>query len=146
MFVPSASLALPRRAARLFFRHHIENGVAVAVCLAIVGVATGAMFGIETAVLVGTGALCVSVVDQPGPLPGKLPVFLATIVATGAISLLAGFAGGSVWQLASVIAVMSAGFALATAYGRTALVFGIAGVLPLVLGLAVPLARPAEVL
>ena len=146
MFASTNSLGLPRRAARLFFRHHIENGVAVAVCLAIVGIATGAMFGIETAVLVGTGALCVSVVDQPGPLPGKLPVFLATIVATGAISLLAGFAGGSVWQLAAVIAIMSAGFALATAYGRTALVFGIAGVLSLVLGMAVPLGSPAEVL
>ena len=146
MLAPTGSLGLPRRAARLFFRHHIENGLAVAVCLAIVGIATGALFGIETAVLVGTGALCVSVVDQPGPLPGKLPVFLATIVATGAISLLAGFAGGSEWQLAAVIAIMSAGFALATAYGRTALVFGIAGVLSLVLGMAVPIGSPAEVL
>ncbi|MGH6977134.1 MAG: FUSC family membrane protein, partial [Stellaceae bacterium] len=146
MSVPSASLALPRRAARLFFRHHIENGMAVAACLAIVGVATGAVFDIETAVLVGTGALCVSVVDQPGPLSGKFPIFVVTIVATGAISLLAGFAGGSVWRLAVVIAIMSAGFALATAYGRTALVFGIAGVLSLVLGMAVPLGSPAEVL
>ncbi|MGH6995047.1 MAG: hypothetical protein ACREES_05075, partial [Stellaceae bacterium] len=122
MLASTGSLGLPRRAARLFFRHHIENGLAVAVCLAVVGIATGILFGLETAVLVGTGALCVSVVDQPGPLPGKLPVFVATIIATGAVSLLAGFAGGSVWQLATVIAVMSAGFALATAYGRTALV------------------------
>jgi len=146
MLASTDSLALPRRAARLFFRHHIENGLAVAICLAIVGTATGVLFGLETAVLVGTGALCVSVVDQPGPLPGKLPVFAATIIATGAISLLAGFAGGSVWQLAAVIAVMSAGFALATAYGRMALVVGIAGVLSLVLGMAVPLGSPAEVL
>lgn len=146
MLAPFGSLGLPRRAARLFFRHHIENGLAVAICLAIVGIATGTLFGLETAVLVGTGALCVSVVDQPGPLPGKLPVFVATIIATGAISLLAGFAGGSVWQLATVVAVMSAGFALATAYGRTALVFGIAGVLSLVLGMAVRLGSPAEVL
>lgn len=145
MLAPS-SFGLPRRAARLFFRHHIENGLAVAVCLAIVGIAAGVLFGLAMAVLIGTGALCVSVVDQPGPLPGKLPAFLATIVATGAISLLAGFAGGSAWQLAAVIAVMSAGFALATAYGRTALVFGIAGVLALVLGMAVPLGSPAAVL
>ena len=146
MLASTVYLGLPRRAARLFFRHHIENGLAVAVCLAIVGVVTGVLFGLETAVLVSTGALCVSVVDQPGPLPGKLPVFLVTIVATSAISLLAGFAGGSVWQLAAVIAAMSAGFALATAYGRTALVFGIAGVLSLVLGMAVPLGSPAAVL
>ncbi|MDE1902853.1 MAG: FUSC family protein [Alphaproteobacteria bacterium] len=146
MLAPTDSRALPRRVARLFFRHHVENGLAVAICLAIVGIATGIPFGLDTAVLVGTGALCVSVVDQPGPLPGKLPVFVATIIATGAVSLLAGFAGGSVWELAVVIAVMSAGFALATAYGRTALVFGIAGVLSLVLGMAVPLGSPAEVL
>ncbi|MGH6985060.1 MAG: hypothetical protein ACREEI_12615, partial [Stellaceae bacterium] len=69
MLASTGSLGLPRRAARLFFRHHIENGLAVAVCLAVVGIATGILFGLETAVLVGTGALCVSVVDQPGPLP-----------------------------------------------------------------------------
>ncbi|MGH6967726.1 MAG: FUSC family membrane protein [Stellaceae bacterium] len=146
MSAPTASLALPRRAARVFFRHHIENGIAVALCLAAVGVAAGTAFGIEPAVLAGTGALCVSVVDQPGPLTGKLPVFLVTIVATSAISLLAGFAGGSYWLLATVIAAMSIGFALATAYGRTALVFGIAGVLALVLGMTVPLGSAVAVL
>jgi len=142
----TAPLGLPRRAARLLFRHHIENGIGVAVCLATVGIVSGIVLGLEAAILVGTGALCVSVVDQPGPLAGKLPVFVATIVITSAISLLAGFAGGSVWMLAIVIAAMSGGFALATAYGRSAITFGIAGVLSLVLGMAIPVGNAEEVL
>jgi uncharacterized membrane protein YccC len=141
-----AALLVPRHAARVLFRHHLENGFAVALCLAVVGVVAGSLLGIDDAVLVGTGALCVSVVDQPGPLTRKPLTFLITIIATSAISLVAGLAGGSVWMLAAVIVAMSVGFAMVTAYGRSALVIGIAGVLALVLGMAIPVGNTAEVL
>jgi uncharacterized membrane protein YccC len=141
-----AAFRVSRQAARLLFRHHLENGLAVAICLAVVSVVAGWVLGIDGAVLVGTGALCVSVVDQPGPLARKPLTFLITIVATSAISLVAGLAGGSVWMLATVIVAMSVGFAMVTAYGRSALVIGIAGVLALVLGMAIPVGNTAEVL
>ena len=141
-----AALRISRQAARLLFRHHLENGLAVAICLAVVSVVAGLVLGIDGAVLVGTGALCVSVVDQPGPLARKPLTFLITIIATSAISLVAGLAGGSVWMLAAVIVAMSVGFAMVTAYGRSALVIGIAGVLALVLGMAMPVGNTAEVL
>ena len=98
----------------------------------------GRALGTLQAIVAGTGALCVSIVDQPGRLTGKLPVLLAAVAAATSVSLLAGLAGGTPWALAAVIAAMSAGFALATAYGRPALTVGIAGVLSLVLGMAVP--------
>lgn len=142
----NAAFGLPRRVARWVFRHHIENGVVVAGCLAIVSTVAGVALGIDAAVLVGTGALCISVVDQPGPLARKPGTFVITIIATSAISLVAGLAGGSVWMLAAVIVAMSVGFALTTAYGRSALTIGIAGVLSLVLGMAIPVGNTAEVL
>ena len=135
---PKSNPGLARRAANALFRHHIENGVSVALCLAAVAVAAGLALGPMQAIVAGTGALCVSIVDQPGRLAGKLPVLLAAVAAATAISLLAELAGGTPWALATVIAAMSAGFALATAYGRPALTVGIAGVLALVLGMAVP--------
>ncbi len=141
-----ASIALPRRAARLFFRHNIENGVAVALCMAAAGLAIGAALGLDAAVLAATGAMCVSIVDQPGPLGHKARVFAAAIAASSAISFLAGFAEGHAVSLALLVAAMSAGFALVTVYGRPALTLGIAGVLSLVLGMAIPAGNTQTVL
>lgn len=137
---------LPRRAARLFFRHHIENGISVGLCMAAVGIGFWVAAGILPGVLAATGAFCVSIVDQPGPLAGKAPVFLAAIIASGAVSFLAGFAAGHVAALGLVVAAMSIGVGLASAYGRSALMLGIAGVLSLVLGMAIPDGNTAAVI
>jgi uncharacterized membrane protein YccC len=146
MSTSNVAYDLPRRAARLFFRHHIENGISVGLCMAAVGIGFWVGMGVEASVLAATGAFCVSIVDQPGPLAGKAPVFLAAIVASGAVSFLAGFAGGHVWALGAVVAAMSIGVGLASAYGRAALMLGIAGVLSLVLGMAIPAGNTAAVI
>jgi uncharacterized membrane protein YccC len=146
MAPPISAAALPRRAATLFFRHHVENGVSVAACFAAVASTAAAVIGLLPAVLVATGAMCVSIVDQPGRLSGRPAIFAAAVVATSMVSLLAGLAGRSELALAVVVAATSAGMALATAYGRPALTLGIAGVLSLVLGMAVPAAGTAQVL
>ena len=135
--------ALPRHAARLFFRHHIENGVSVSLCLGAVALTAGATLGSEPAVFAATGAMCVSIVDQPGPLLRKLPMFLAALIGTTLVTMLAGLAGSTPPAMAAVVAVTGAGMALATAFGRPALTLGIAGVLALVLGMAIPSGSPA---
>jgi uncharacterized membrane protein YccC len=140
------SAALPRRAAALFLRHHVENGISVAACFAVVGAAAVAALGLLPAVMVATGAMCVSIVDQPGRLSGRPAIFAAAVVAATLVSLLAGLAEGSVAALAAVVAATSAGMALATAFGRRALTLGITGVLSLVLGMSMPAAGTAEVL
>ena len=120
--------------------------MSVAFALAAVGVGAGAALGLGPALMASTGAMCVSVVDQPGRLGGKPAVLAAAVVATSIVSLAAGLAEGSVPALAAVVAVTAAGMALATAFGRPALVLGIAGVLSLVLGMALPATGRSEVL
>jgi uncharacterized membrane protein YccC len=118
------------------FRLHIENGAAVALAMAVVVVGTGALFGRSVAALAATGALYASIVDQPAPLSVKWRIFLLDIAAATAVTLLASLAGGAPWLLGPLIAGVSAGTALLSAYGRRALGLGVAAVLALLFGMA----------
>jgi uncharacterized membrane protein YccC len=129
---------LPRRAARLLLRDHIENGASVSLCFAAVLLVAGAVGGLDAAIFAGTGAMCVSIVDQPGPLRQKLSTFVAALLACSLVSLLAGLADNHPSAMAGLVTLTSLGFAFATAFGRPALTLGIAAVLALVTGMAVP--------
>ncbi len=134
----NAARDLPRRTARLLFRHHVENGVSVSLCLAAVILAAGALGGIEMAIFAAIGALCVSIVDQPAALNRKIRAFTAALIASSLVSLLAGLASGRPLAMAGVVTLTSLGFAYATAYGRPALMLAITGVLALIIGMAIP--------
>jgi uncharacterized membrane protein YccC len=125
-----------RRLGLALFRLHIENGIAVAIGILAVGAAFYFAFGLSVTVLAYTGALCASIVDQPGRFSIKPPIFLGVVVMTSAISLLAALAGGSPILLGALVAALSFVTALISAYGRRALGLGVAGVLALVLGIS----------
>lgn len=135
--------ALSHRAARLVLRGHIENGISVSLCFAAVVLAAGAIGGLVPAIFVGTGALCVSIVDQPGPLRQKRVIMAAALLAASLISLLAGLASGRPLAMAGVVTLTSLGFAFATAFGRPALMLAITAVLALITGMALPTATPS---
>lgn len=134
----SPAPGLPTRTARLLLRHHVESGASVAAILAVVALSAGALLGFEAAIFAAIGATCISITDQPGPLPRKQRTFLAALLSSSLISLLSGLAGGHLLAMAGVVTLTSLGFAFATAYGRWALVFGISGVLALIIGMAIP--------
>ena len=104
--------------------------------MAVVVVGTGILFGRSVAALATTGALYASIVDQPSPLSIKWRIFLLDIAGASAVTLLASLAGSSPWLLGPLIAVVSAGTALLSAYGRRALGLGVAAVLALLFGMA----------
>src|SRR5437868_1319276 len=128
--------AVPRRISLALFRLHIENGAAVTLAMAVVVVGTGILFGRSVAALATTGALYASIVDQPWPLSIKWRIFLLDIAGASAVTLLASLAGSSPWLLGPLIAIVSAGTALLSAYGRRALGLGVAAVLALLFGMA----------
>jgi uncharacterized membrane protein YccC len=128
--------ALSRRLGLALFRLHIENGIAVAICMAVVGVGFYLAFGLSVTVLAYTGAVCASVVDQPSRFSIKPPIFAGTVLATGLISLLAALSGGAPIGLGLLVAALSFIAALISAYGRRALGVGVAAVLALVLGMS----------
>ena len=106
--------------------------------MAAVVVGAGVLIGRPGAALATTGALCVSIVDQPAPLGTKARMFLLDILAATAVTFIAALAGGSPWLLFPLIAVTSAVTALVSVYGRRALGIGVTAVLSLLFGMATP--------
>jgi uncharacterized membrane protein YccC len=104
--------------------------------MAVVVIGAGALFGRSVAALAATGALYASIVDQPAPLSVKWRIFLLDIAAATVVTLLASLAGRSPLLLGPLIAMVSAGTALLSAYGRRALGLGVAAVLALLFGMA----------
>jgi len=126
---------LSRRLGLALFRLHIENGLAVALGMLVVGAGFYLAAGLSVTVLAYTGALCASIVDQPSRFSIKPPIFAGTVIATSLISFLAALTGGHVLPLGILIAALSFTAALISAYGRRALGIGVAGILALVIGL-----------
>ena len=106
--------------------------------MAAVVVGAGVLIGRPGAALATTGALCVSIVDQPAPFGTKARMFLLDILAATAVTFIAALAGGSPWLLFPLIAVTSAATALVSVYGRRALGIGVTAVLSLLFGMATP--------
>lgn len=106
--------------------------------MAIVVVGLAVLFGRSVAALATTGALCVSIVDQPAPVAVKARLFLIDIVAASSVTLLATLCNGSPWLLAPLIAATAALTALISVYGRRALGIGVTAVLSLLFGMATP--------
>ena len=133
-----AVFAIPRRLGAALFRIHIENGVFVSLGMAVVGFAMAFAFGRSVAITAATGALCASVVDQPGPLAVKARMLGLAIAGTTALTVVIIFAAASPWLMALVVAAMSFVSGLVSAYGRRAIGLGVAAVLVLLFGMAVP--------
>ena len=118
------------------FRLHIENGLSVSLCTALVGLGTAALFDRSLAVLAVTGALCASVVDQPGPAPIKARMFAASVCGSTLLTVLTILSADHPWALGLVVAGLSFASGLVSAYGRRALGWGVAAVLALLFGMA----------
>src|SRR5580698_2775958 len=65
---PMTMANIPRAAALAMFRIHIENGLSVAAGVGLTGALAGWVLGFDAAIAAATGAVCVSISDQPDPL------------------------------------------------------------------------------
>jgi uncharacterized membrane protein YccC len=129
---------IPRAAALAMFRIHIENGLSVAAGVGLTGLLAGSVLGFSAAVAAATGAVCVSISDQPDPLRQK-PWILgwALVIAVGFTALTA-FA--QFWfppyGFIAVVAFTGLWTGLVSAYGKRALTLSMTGVLTLVYAMA----------
>jgi len=128
--------AVPRRLGLALFRIHTENGAFVSLGMAAVGLGTAALFGRNLAILAATGALCASIVDQPGPVAVKARMFALAVAGTTLLTVLTVLADGHVILMGLLVAAMSFACGLITAYGRRAVGLGVAAVLALLFGTA----------
>lgn len=125
---------IPRAAALAMFRVHIENGISVAVGVGLTGLLAGWGLGFDAAMVAATGAVCVSISDQPDPL-GQKPWILGWALAI-AVFFTALTAFAQVWLprygFVPVAAFAGLWTGLISAYGKRALTLSMTGVLTMV--------------
>ncbi|HEX4371546.1 MAG TPA: hypothetical protein VH019_09380, partial [Rhizomicrobium sp.] len=130
--MPAPLLQLVRRT---LYRPHIENGLSVAVGVAVAGVAVGWFWGLAAGIAASTGALCASVADQPDPLNEKPRHMAGALVMSVVATVLSLFAKDV--PAALMVATGVTGFVagIVSAYGRRGLGIGMAAVIALVLAM-----------
>ncbi|MBL6852794.1 MAG: FUSC family protein [Alphaproteobacteria bacterium] len=119
----------------LLYRPHLENGFSAAFGVTLVGLAVGLWLGLAAGIAAATGALCVSIADQPDPLSEKPQAIAAAVAMAVTATGLTLLAKPHMWSLFLAIAGMGMWAGLISAYGKRAVGLGVVTVLASVLAL-----------
>ena len=119
------------------FRLHLENGLSVALGVGLIGVCAGlTLGGLSPAVAAATGALCVSVSDQPDPLRHKPRVLGLALLFSCLLTALAAFAGLSLPSFMAATIVAGIWTGLVSSFGKRSLSLAMSGMLAFVFAMA----------
>lgn len=139
----------PRKArhwALALFRVHIENGLSVAAGVGLTGLLADWSLGFDAAVAAATGAVAISVSDQPDPLRQK-PWILGWALLIGlvfsALTIFTPF-WGAPFSFIAVVALTGLWTGLISAYGKRALSLSMTGVLALVYAMSRHFTTPGD--
>ena len=136
----------PRHWALALFRVHIENGLSVAAGVGLTGLLAGWALGFDAAVAAASGAVAISVSDQPDPLRQK-PWVLGWALLIGLVfSSLAVFTPFwlAPWSFIAVVALTGLWTGVISAYGKRALSLSMTGVLTLVYAMGHHFTTPGD--
>jgi len=128
-----------------FSSQDFSDGVRITLSILIPSLVFAQLGDLETGITLSTGAVCVSVVDTPGPVAHKRNGMLLTNLSVFLVALLTGFVRGSHLLLGLEVAVLSFAFTMLLVFGNRASLLGTASLLIMILMMDRPLA-PAEVL
>jgi hypothetical protein len=125
---------IPRAAALAMFRIHIENGLSVAVGVGLTGLLAGWVLGFNAAIAAATGAVCVSISDQPDPLRLKPWILGWALAIAVTFTALTGFTQFLLppYGLVALVVLTGLWTGLISAYGKRALILSMTGVLTFV--------------
>jgi len=112
------------------------NGVTVALGVALIQLVITGLFGGFAGVAAVTGAVCVSLCDQPNPPQRVLMRVLPAVLIGFLVTLLAGLAQGMFWPMLALVALTASGSQLFMAWGLRAGPMAFVGVLSLVFAMA----------
>ena len=125
---------IPRAAALAMFRVHLENGLSVALGVGLTGLLAGAVLGFDVGIAAASGAVCVSLSDQPDPLWQKPWILGWALLIAVCFAAMVSFS--KFWfppyGFIPVAAFAGLWTGLISAYGRRALSLTMTGVLTLV--------------
>src|SRR5580704_9422117 len=137
---------LSRNLALGVFRVHIENGLSVAFGVGLVGLCVGGMSGFDAAVAAATGAVCVSISDQPDPLSQKPWILGFALLAACFFTALSSFARFVPFGFFAATLFTGLWTGLISAYGKRALTLSMTAVLSFVFAMGQHFTGPQEAL
>ncbi|HEY2837103.1 MAG TPA: FUSC family membrane protein, partial [Rhizomicrobium sp.] len=137
---------LPRAAALVLFRIHIENGLSVSAGVGLTGLLAGWALGFDAAIAAATGAVCVSISDQPDPLRLKPWILGWALLLAVAFTALTAFTQFWLPPYGLVALVVFTGLStgLISAYGKRALILSMTGVLTFVYAMGRHFPAPSD--
>ena len=137
---------IPRILSLAVFRVHIENGLSVALGVGLTGLAVGGALGFDAAVAAATGAVAVSISDQPDPLRQKPWVLGFALLAACGFTALSSFARFVPGGFLAMTAFTGLWTGLISAYGKRALTLSMTGVLGFIFAMGQHFEDPAAAL
>lgn len=122
------------RSLRYFFSSQdFSDGLRTTLAVLVPGVLLGWINELEVGLTMSLGALCMNLIDTPGPVVHKRNGMLAGLVLLPFVALLTGVTSSYWWLLGLEIGVLSFGLTMFLVYGNRAGQVGTAGLLLMIL-------------
>lgn len=117
------------------FSQYLADGIRVTLGIALPVIIAAQLGRIDVGLIMGTGALCVSITDIPGPVEHKKNGMLYCNAFIFGMALLTGFMNHHVLLIGLLIAVATFFFSMFSIYGNRAALVGSAALLAMILRL-----------
>ncbi|GGE97098.1 FUSC family membrane protein [Hymenobacter cavernae] len=127
------------------FSQDFSDGVRITLAVLLPALLFAQLGELATGVTLSTGAVCISIIDTPGPVVHKRTGMLYGNLVVFLVALLTGFARFNAWTLGLEVLALSFLMTMLNVYGNRAASLGSAALLVMILTMDQPL-TPAEVL
>ncbi|OUJ75254.1 FUSC family membrane protein [Hymenobacter crusticola] len=127
------------------FSQDFSDGVRITLAALLPALLFGQLGELTTGITLSTGAVCISMIDTPGPVVHKRNGMLYGNLVIFLVALLTGFARFSDWTLGLEVLALSFLMTMLSVYGNRAASLGSAALLVMILNMEQPL-TPGEVL
>ncbi|GAA4012394.1 FUSC family membrane protein [Hymenobacter fastidiosus] len=122
-----------------FSSQDFSDGLRITLSILLPSLLLAWLGNLETGITLSLGALCVSVVDTPGPVEHRRNGMLYANLSLFLVALLTGFVRGSVLLMGLEVVVLSFGYTMLLVYGNRASLLGTASLLIMILMMDQPL-------
>ncbi|UEG55236.1 FUSC family protein [Mucilaginibacter daejeonensis] len=115
-----------------FFSQYFSDGLRISMGLLLPALLFAQMDMLQTGLTISLGAVCMTVLDNPGPLLHKRNAMLIGNAVVFLVAVLTGFARYNLWVLGTVVTILAFIFSFLVVYGNRAASVGTAGLLAMI--------------
>lgn len=125
-------LVQPREIKSFFFSQYFSDGLRISMGLLFPAVIFAQLGMLSTGLTISLGAVCMSVIDNPGPVIHKRNAMLIGNAVMFFVLVLTGYARFNLWVLGAEVTILSFLFSFLLVYGNRAAAVGTAGLLAMI--------------